>query len=280
MNIFKDKYVFLLVILLFLVSCANQAYLVTPKSINKTMQNSIILHVKDNKQISFEELVANLSRADVVLVGEYHDNFSHHIAQYKIIKELQKKIKNASLVLEMISSDKQKALDNAKNIDTKDVKSAIGWDDKWKFHNYKDIINLTLNSSWYLKGGNLSKQEINTILQGAYPLKGTYSTTQEVRQKIANYINSTHNIDKKYLNLYTQVQQYKDRRMADILVNANSFSVLIAGNLHVNKTIGVPLHVKDFKSSKKVVVLYLAQMKDKIQTNEADFIWRLKENNE
>lgn len=54
-----------------------------------------------------------------------------------------------------------------------------------------------------------------------------------------------------------EIQQFKDRRMADVLVHHPNKVLLLAGSYHTSKKIGIPLHIQDFKSSKKIVVVNL-----------------------
>lgn len=45
--------------------------------------------------------------------------------------------------------------------------------------------------------------------------------------------------------------------MADVLIHHANKVLLLAGSYHTSKKIGIPLHIQDFKSSKKIVVVNL-----------------------
>ena len=49
-----------------------------------------ILRATDLKEISAEELIQDLTTAQVIFIGELHDHVGHHQAQLSIIQALQK----------------------------------------------------------------------------------------------------------------------------------------------------------------------------------------------
>ena len=126
----------------------------------------------------------------------------------------------------------------------------------------------------------MSKNEINTIFAGAEPIKGDVSTTKGVKDRIKEGIELSHGkMDDKTLAAFIQVQQYKDRRMADVINRANNSALLIAGSLHTFKDVGVPLHLIDFKTKKRVKVLILGSddyEQGAIDSTKADYIWNFK----
>lgn len=70
------------------------------------------------------------------------------------------------------------------------------------------------------------------------------------------------------------VQQFKDRRMAEALIKGGKTTLLIAGNFHVNKAVGVPLHLADL-GQKQLIVISLAKKSSDIDLQESDYIWLL-----
>ena len=73
------------------------------------------------------------------------------------------------------------------------------------------------------------------------------------------------------LEKMTEIQQFKDRRMADILAHCSGKAILLAGFFHTNKKIGVPLHLSDFATPKKISVIVFSHKKgDEIGS---DYIW-------
>lgn len=220
-----------------------------------------IFDTETKQIISYNSFIQKLLTNDIVLLGEIHNTSKHHFLEKKIILDLVRH-KDTDVVFEMGSADLQDAWDTAKNkkyeIKPNRLKSALNWDEKWNYKYYKDLVESVFYSNANLVAGNLSKEEIKTIYLGAMPLNGIKSTKTIVKSKIKNYITSSHNIeDDKLLDKMVQIQQYKDRRMADKLVNSKNFSVLVAGRLHTDKDMGVPLHIDDFNKNKKYISVAL-----------------------
>ncbi|WP_304342597.1 ChaN family lipoprotein, partial [Campylobacter ureolyticus] len=72
-----------------------------------------------------------------------------------------------------------------------------------------------------------------------------------------------------------EIQQFKDRRMADKLVHSSKLAILIAGRNHTDKTIGVPLHIIDFNKSKKFSSVGLGYECEEVEIeskNEQDYL--------
>lgn len=240
-----------------------------------------IYDVKNDKKLLFNDFIDHLSNYDVVLLGEEHDIYKHHIAEAKILSALSS-IKKINVALEMLSVDKQeiidKALENKQNIKPKDIKKSLNWDKKWHQKGYYEVLESFFYKDTMITAANLTNEEIMTIYNGAEKISGLESTTKDVKNRIEDIIKNNHSIDDITLEKLVQIQQYKDRRMADVLVQSNIFSVLIAGKYHCYKNIGVPLHIKDFKSYKRVAVVSFENEKDfkDIDEKVTDFVWIFK----
>jgi len=243
----------------------------------KDFSKSQIFNAK-NQEIGFENLINEISEFDIVLIGEYHNKKAIGEAEAKIVRELNSR-KKMAVAFEMISSDKQPNLAAAKGKTGSALKSAIDWDDKWKFAAYRPVLETAAANSQIL-GANLSSAEINQIYEGAYPVNGTISTTNDVKKRIRARIVESHELaddaeNAQMLDTLVQIQQYKDRRMADVLVQ-NAPSILIAGKFHTNKNVGVPLHIKEFKRNLRAVTLAIVDEDEQINAAESDYIWILK----
>ncbi len=271
------RIIILSVMLLFFVSCS---LVQNTQANNNTkgydISNISVYDVGLQKEIPFDKFISTLNTYDIVMLGEKHDEKKHHAMQNEILKRLSENRK-VYLVLEMFGTNMQKTIDSAEknkaNIKPNSLQKEIGWDKKWDYSQYKDIMQTAFFSdNVKIKAGNISQDEIMTIYEGVMPIRGDLSTRQEVKDKIAKVISQTHHIDdKEMIDKLVEIQQYKDRRMADVLVNTDDFCIFLAGFYHVSKDMGVPLHIKDYKSSKKVAVV---GMSDSLQDKQAksDFI--------
>lgn len=210
------------------------------------------------QNLSFADFIFQIADTNILLLGEKHDEKSHHKAQLLIMQALDAyfawqagECKRFALVLEMLGSEAQSHIDEAskskKQIQRENLKTALGWG-KWDYQQYRDIVEYAFYApNFDIIAGNLSRQEISTIYKGAEPIAGNVSTSAEVKERISKIISKSHKTnDATLLERLTQVQQYKDRRMADMLLKSRDFALLLAGNYHITKTFGIPLHIEDF----------------------------------
>lgn len=263
------KYLLGFVVLAFLAGCAMQPSIEI---------GGFSIVDKNHKSFDFEAFINEIAKYDIVIIGEEHDSMQQHLAQSRVIWALAER-KNINVVYEMISTEKQATLDNAKA--RKDIISpislpeAINWDKKWDYQHYKHPIEASFYSRAGLSAGNISREEIQILYDGAEPIKGVLSTTNEVRARLKSMIEKTHSMkDDEMLNKLVEIQQYKDRRMADVLVHSKVSSMLIAGKYHAYKQIGVPLHIMDFKTPKSVAVVIFVSARDIPKPEEYDFLWK------
>jgi len=73
---------------------------------------AIITRISDREQIYLSHLTAAAERTDLVLIGEVHDNKTHHEMQLSLIYTLWSKKLPISIGLEMIQADSQQELDD------------------------------------------------------------------------------------------------------------------------------------------------------------------------
>lgn len=260
------KKIFLLNLLLVLFGGCVNKQLDVPTSYS----DFSIVNLDDNKTISYDEFIAKLSKSDIVMLGENHINKYHHFMQNKIINDLHK-FRNLSVVFEMLSVDRQDSIDKAKQniqaIKPRALKKAIDWDKRWNYNFYKDIVESVFYSDMELIAGNITNDEIATIYKGAMPLNGSYSTAKKVKDKLFDIIKVSHKFnddDNETISKMVEIQQFKDRRMADKLVHSSNLAILIAGRNHTDKTIGVPLHILDFNKNKKMISVGLGYWQEEV----------------
>ncbi|ECO7371107.1 ChaN family lipoprotein [Campylobacter coli] len=245
-----------------------------------------ILNTHTQEKISFEDMIVELLKADVILLGEKHDEAKHKISQVMIFNALEGNLSSQNIsfdvALEMLASTEQNHLDkafkNKKNIKVNELANALNWDKGWKWKDYDQFVNAVFYSRAKILGANLSRSEITSIYNGVQPLKGYVSTTNEVKKQIFDIISLSHKLNpqenKELLDKLVEIQQFKDRRMADVLVHHTNKVLLLAGNYHTSKKIGVPLHIQDFKSDKKIVVVNLNYGKVDLKDSDYIFIYK------
>ncbi|MBV7387525.1 ChaN family lipoprotein [Pasteurellaceae bacterium TAE3-ERU1] len=264
------------VLITFLIaSCAQQ----TPQSSQ--------LYNRDHQPITFDAMLADLAQVDYILLGEVHDNALHHQAEVKLFNALSAQPNRlAIVVLEMLPSAQNAQLTHAQHhiradriTDSECIACLLGWDEKWDWAQYRALVTDIARSPTALLGGNLTREEINTVMQGAYPLNGTRSTTAEVKAQIAKMITQSHGkLDDATLANLVSVQQFKDRRMAQTLVEAtpnHQRGLLIAGRFHTSRFFGVPVHLDDYQKRRYATVI-MTDDRQRVRAGEADYIWEIR----
>jgi uncharacterized iron-regulated protein len=104
----------------------------------------VIWSLKDERELTFGELIDRLARADVVCVGESHDSDLHHRVQLQIIKALFARDERLGVGMEMFQRPYQKALDRylagATNEQTflEDSEYRTRWGYEWSL--YRPIV--------------------------------------------------------------------------------------------------------------------------------------------
>lgn len=242
-----------------------------------------IFHPQTNRYLTLSEFVQEVQNTPMILLGEKHDNSIHHQAEIALFQQLYQTGKLRSVALEMLPTSQQVDINQAlerlrqtPNVSNSTVKQILPWTEKWDWSQYGDLITALSNSKVQVLGGNLDRCEIDTLFRGAYPLNGNRSTQPAIKQRIAKTIAQNHQIDPNDQTIQTMVtiQQFKDRRMAEALIKGNKSTLLIAGNFHVNKAVGVPVHLADLGKNQFVVISLVKQLDD-INLKESDYIWLL-----
>lgn len=229
-------------------------------------------------QVFFQKIV----NVPHILLGEQHDNLKHHQAQFWLLQQLQKHRHQGSLLLEMLSVDQQPQIVKISQNSTAhltDLPAALNWKASWDWRFYGEIVRYGLENQIALVATNLTEREIAILMQGAEPLQGDKSTRLEIQQKIAQLISQNHlndiNLQSSLIQKMVQVQQFRDRRMAEKLLKAKIPSLLIAGNHHVNKQIGIVQHLQDLSPQTKVITILMGSNPSYFSANDADYFWIL-----
>jgi uncharacterized iron-regulated protein len=98
--------------------------------------------VSDGKTITFEKMIGEVSRADIIFTGEVHDNGRHHHLQLEIIKGLSAAGVSLAIGLEMLPKESQGTLDRwvEGKVSLDDFKRFYEtyWSQSWQL--YRDIF--------------------------------------------------------------------------------------------------------------------------------------------
>ncbi|MGE0765894.1 MAG: ChaN family lipoprotein [Hyphomicrobiaceae bacterium] len=233
-----------------------------------------------------DELANAADQSDFVLLGEIHDNPSHHRIRSQILlamAALRAKAKRGppALVLEHIRADQALAVAGFRAVDrvsrraTAEFFSAVdwkrsGWPDEGMF---RPLIDAALDAEWPILHGNLAREAVRSVAK-----RGVSAVDPEEGQRLGL---ETHLPDAAQSGLLDELvashcglmprtslatmadaQRYRDAYMASRLVdaaNTHHGAVLLAGNGHVRSDRGVPWHLNRLAPGKRTLVVIFAQ---------------------
>jgi len=252
-----------------------------------------IVRTSDYRRVQPDDLIRQLSNADYVLIGEKHDNPDHHHNQNWILTHLLPKDKYR-LVFEMMDYSQQTKLEQLNsNALEDDILKATKLDKSgWEKEHYLPLIKTGLAKGADIIGGNLPKADLMGIYQDGFSSiesKERFSTFDSieapVQELIREEIYQQHckMIPIKKTTPMVNIQIAKDASMSFAMTQDSKIkSVLIAGNYHVNKDVGVPKHLKQSQPEKTSAVIQILEVSDEYETlkslqngefHGADYLW-------
>lgn len=109
-----------------------------------------------------------LSLADIVYVGEKHDESEHHKVQAEVLKALHARKPGIAVGLEMISHDKQAALDDFIAGKTSEADFKLFWNKEWGYNYslYEPVLGYCLKNGVPLVALNAPRPVIVQIARG------------------------------------------------------------------------------------------------------------------
>lgn len=229
-------------------------------------------------------LARELAGADVVLLGETHDNPDHHNLQAWIIRELVRKGRKPAVAMEMIGADQQPQLAaylGKPGAKPEGLGAALGWNQHWPdWSIYTPIAKAVMDNNLNFVPADADAERIEQVGRGGLrtltdpertrlglgtPL-GTplmAALLEEIRTAHCNLLPAAE------IEPMSQVQRFRDAAMADNLLTATTRSkggtVLIAGAGHVRNDRGVPYYLSQRAPQLRTLSVALVEVDDKVK---------------
>lgn len=203
--------------------------------------------------ISTEQLLQRLGQARFVILGEKHDNPDHHSLQRYVLMQLAAQATLDRVSFEMLDSSQQSAIDNltpAAMSERDGLQSALEWDEQgWSWSFYGPLIQDSLLAGASVRSANISRDEMMAIYAA-----GANTTTDGIlndsqMQRLHREIDESHcgMLPESQFPAMVAVQQARDAAMAHSLSSGaeseGGVRVLVAGNFHARRDLGVPNYV-------------------------------------
>ncbi|NDP63344.1 MAG: ChaN family lipoprotein [Polaromonas sp.] len=184
--------------------------------------------------------------ADVLLVGEQHDAPEHHELEQQIVSSLASRGLLAAVALEMAEVGVSTA--QLKPSSTEDqARRALKWDDKsWPWADYGPAVMTAVRAGVPVLGANLPRDQMpasmnDSKLDAQLPGPALKAQQQGIRIGHCNLL------PESQITPMTRIQIAKDITMADTvhqLLLPGKTVVLLTGNGHADRTLGVPQHLR------------------------------------
>lgn len=208
---------------------------------------------QEQQTIAPEQLVQRLSEARFVILGEKHDNPDHHSLQRYVLLQLAAIAKLDRVSFEMLDSSQQSAIDSltpAAISAREELQRALAWDSQgWSWSFYGPLIQDTLLAGIAVRSANISRDEMMAVY-GAESNNGADGVLDALQlQRLNQEIDESHcgMLPESQFPAMVRVQQARDAAMARSMLSGGESGqgvrVLIAGNFHARRDLGVPNYV-------------------------------------
>ena len=189
--------------------------------------------------------LAALLPADAILLGEQHDAPEHHRLERATVQWLAARGDLAALVLEMAEQG-HGTTGLPRDASAAQVRDALAWDGGgWPWADYGPVVMAAVRAGVPVLGGNLPRARMRAAMQdSALDTRLPPAAWAEQRERIRE--GHCGLLPESQITPMTRVQIARDMAMADTVVRAlqpGRTVLLVAGNGHVQRGLGVPLHL-------------------------------------
>ena len=226
------------------------------------------------------EWEARLRGDAVALLGEVHDNPAHHRQRLDVLRRAFASGWRPAIAMEQFDRERQPDIDRARAGRPRDAQHVIDLATAprdaagggWNWEHYRPFVALALEYEVPLIAANLSNADTGRLVRGGdaavfdagalralgldRPVEPELQAAQE-REIDAGHCNA---LPAKLLPAMARGQMARDAVMASLLArHATQGVVLIAGNGHVRRDIGVPRWLPTALRARAMAVGYLEQ---------------------
>ena len=189
--------------------------------------------------------LATLLPTDVLLLGEQHDAPAHQQLQRQAVQWLAARGALAALALEMAEQGRSTA-GLPRDASEADVQHALAWRDAgWPWKTYRPVVMAAVRAGVPVLGANLpAARQREAMRDAALDARLPPAALAEQQQRVRD--GHCGLLPESQIGPMTRVQIARDIAMADTVRAARQPGrtvLLVAGNGHVHRALGVPLHL-------------------------------------
>jgi uncharacterized iron-regulated protein len=218
-----------------------------------------IWSTRQEQFVPYDDLLRRVVAADVVFLGEMHDDPQHHANQLKILTDLIAAGKSPAVAMEQFDRSDQERLDRARREHPNDAQfasNAGGFNFKgWDWSMYGPIVDRTLAAGLPLIAANLSRQEASQIVRNGIETVGAERRAHlgldrpfpgNAMRDLERAILDGHcgQLSQALVGRMADAQRLRDAVMSDAVMPYASRGVLvIAGRGHARRDFGAPFYI-------------------------------------
>jgi uncharacterized iron-regulated protein len=211
------------------------------------------------KMKSLPEILDQAGERKIIYLGESHDQFSHHLMQLEVIKELHRRGKRMAIGMEMFQQPFQKALDDyvAGRIDERELLKRSEYFRRWGFDFalYRPILRFAREKKIPVVALNAPKEITEKVAKGGLDVltaeeKGKIPSAMDFadegyKERLRKTFEEHKSFGVRNLDFFIQAQILWDEAMAEAIDaflkgNPERQMVVLAGSGHVAFGSGIP----------------------------------------
>jgi len=192
-----------------------------------------------------QQRLTTLLPSDALLLGEQHDAPDHQRIEREVVQVLVARDELAALALEMAEQGRSTAA-LPKSASEDEVRAALQWNNKdWPWATYGPAVMLAVSAGVPVLGANLPRAQMRPAMddrQLELQLKGPALKAQQQLIRFGH----CELLPESQITPMTRIQIARDIAMAQTVTRAvvpGKTVLLLAGNGHVDRSLGVPQHL-------------------------------------
>ena len=206
--------------------------------------------------VDADELAGAIAEARYLLLGEKHDNPDHHALQLAVLEWVLAQERLYQVSFEMLDSDvRERLLDIylQEPMTAAELQAYLMWDaEGWDWNFYGPLVQAVYAAGISIAAGNITRDEVSAIYADENAI-ARQILTDAALSRLEIDIDESHcgMLPASQFPAMVRVQQMRDLTMAGSLrpPETGMTSVLVAGNYHVRRDLGVPNYLRQREPS-------------------------------
>ena len=231
--------------------------------------------VRQQRNLTLSEVMRQAQAADIVLLGETHDNAAHHAFETALLETLSAR-RSAVLVLEQYDLEQQSALDRiARSGDDQMARRTalqhlMGAG--WEWPGYQPLVAAALRYNVPIVAANASRATLRQVAEQGFDALGRDSASRlgldtgwnnSQQMLMRGEIAEGHcgSLPAEAVSAIALAQRARDALMADrILAQSTAPVIAVFGRGHVRRDIGVPVYLQQRAGNRRFISIGLVEV--------------------